>query len=102
MINILKKTKMSNKYLLNIFENLRFEYLVWSSLMKRILDWEKVETILTESFLFKRSFKKIKSSIFVNKLYKNKKLNEDEFIKIFEEYCLKKIKFPVLNKYFWI
>jgi hypothetical protein len=70
--------------------------------MERILDWEKVETILIKSFLFKRSFKKINGSIFVNKLYKNKKLNEDEFIEIFEEYCLKEIKFPVLNKYFWI
>jgi hypothetical protein len=104
MINILRKTKMSNKYLLDIFENLHFEYLVWYSLMERILDWEKVETILIKSFLFNRSFKKINNSIFVKRLYKNKKLNknEDEFIKIFEEYCFKKIKFPVLNKYFWI
>jgi hypothetical protein len=70
--------------------------------MERILDWEKVETILIKSFLFKRSFKKINGSIFIKKLYKNQKLNEDEFIKIFEEYCFKKIKFPVLNKYFWM
>jgi hypothetical protein len=61
MINILKKTKMSNKYLLNRLGDLRFEYLVWHSLMERILDWEKVETILIKSFLFKRSFKEIKN-----------------------------------------
>lgn len=102
MINILEKTKMSNRYLLNIFKNLYFEYLVWYSLMKRILDWEKVETILVKSFLFKRSFKSMQNSIFLKKLYNNKKLNEDEFIELFEKYCFNRIKFPVLNKYFWI
>jgi hypothetical protein len=101
MTIVLRKTKMSNKYLLKIFKNLHFEYLVWHSLMERILDWKKVETILIGSHYFKRSFKKINSSIFVNKLFKNKKLTEDEFIKLFKEYCLKEIKFPVLNKYFW-
>jgi hypothetical protein len=102
MINTLKKTKMSNKYLVNIFKKLHYQYSIWYSLMKRILDWEKVETILINDFLFKRTFNKIKTSIFLNKLYNNKRLNEDEFIKLFEEYCFRKIKFPILNKYFWI
>jgi hypothetical protein len=51
---------------------------------------------------FKRSFKRIKNSIFVNKLYNNIKLPEEEFIKMFEEYCLKNIKFPIFKKYFWV
>jgi hypothetical protein len=100
MITTLKKTKMANKYLVNIFDNLRYEYLVWYSLMKRILDWEKVDAILIQSFLFERSFKKINNSFFINKLYNNKKLNEDEFIKKFEKYCFKKINFPCKCYYF--
>ena len=101
MIKIMKKSKMADKEIIQRLDCLYYEYSVWFSLMERLMDWEQVQNILIKEMFFKRTFKSIKNSIFINKLYKNKNINTDEFVNLFEAYCCKKITFPIFNKHFW-
>jgi hypothetical protein len=101
MITIMKKSKMSDKKLFKRLSCLYYEYSVWFFLMERLMDWEQVQNILNKNMFFKRTFKTIMNSILIKKLYKNKHIKTDEFIQIFEDYCRKKITFPIFSKYFW-
>lgn len=59
MIGMQKKAKMTDKYFMKRLKYLYYQYLTWFNLMKYLMDWEQVEDILVQSFLFKRSFKSI-------------------------------------------
>jgi hypothetical protein len=102
MLDLDRSVNILNKYFKKDIEMLFYEYVVWFGLMKRIKDWKKVENILNKDFHFKRSYKTIAHSIFLKNVINNFKIDTNEFISIFEDYCKFEIAFPVLNKYFWL
>ena len=102
MIKTLKKSKMSNKKpFIKKVEELFYEYKVRFLLSNKMLDFDNVENILIMSFNFKRTYKTIAKSSFIENLCNNDKIDNDEFNEIFNKYCNKEIVFPIFNKYFW-
>jgi len=98
MLDINKTIKLFDKYYKKEVEDLYYKYVIWFILMKRIKDWEKVENILNKDFHFKRSYKEITKSRFLNNIHYNKKINTDEYIKIFIEYVRFEIPFPIFYR----
>jgi hypothetical protein len=87
-----KKSKMIDKHFDNDIKELYYSYRVWFALMSKLRDWVIVENLLNGEF--KMTYTKLYNSLFFRMWDKSKIQDNDRLIKLFKDYCAKKITFP--------